>query len=571
MKYKYYNDVNVINKVSYPSPGNHTSIDIPPIINFIDRCGTVLTKPVITKQMRETHASQPFMTFDDDVEALYQAQIRRGEFAVNDLDLVVDMIFDAMAELPELAKALGGGISGILTLPNEEKAKGLTQIVEYLSEPQVPAKFCESYFARYSDKYFGDFIKNFNDPAPRGRKRVLFLAISPYFQILREAMFLRRLGYSPCLIYLRPIPEDLRTLMENTFDLTLKIPAHMGFLGAILDRLNVDLLHIQTWMVNAGLPLPRFAIERKPEAATVCEFYDIISVYAEKDIFFNVWSSDPITVELDFGIEEFVCNHADAVSMRCNPDVVATDMKNRWGAMPPTLQMWPYPVWEYTTFSEKKYSQDDGIIRFVYAGSLRVGAPEISVTVYFLPAVKKLLEQGFAVDIMHEPQTPVSTDIPHLRPYIELMEENPKFRILDGVPPHLLGKAISRYDFAFSFFDADFDTLKIKDIQRQTAIGTKSLSYVEAGLPMVVNSEFSDTAKFVNENGLGFSIRSNEIGNIKNIVENFDYAASVANIKNYVLNHSMEKEIWRLGDLYHTALTAKGHMPALAPNRPGVG
>lgn len=507
-------------------------------------------------------------TIDEQVEELYRARIRRGEFAINDLGLVIDMIFDAMAELPELAKALGGGVSGLLTMPQDRQHTILAQIIDYLAEPHVPTRFTDSYFGRFCDRFYGTFVRSFNAPPARNRKRVLFLADQPDFGNLRKAMFLRRIGYSPCLIFLHPIPEKVRRLIADLFDLSLLMPAHLGFLGAMLERLDVELMHIQTGTANHGLPLSRFAIERKPNAATVCEFSDIPSICVHREARRDIRPDDPLDVELDYAVERFVCRHADAVIMRPDPATIAPHLRARWGIVPPAIQMWPYPAWEFAHFDADKYSKEDGVTRLVFVGGIQAAFSENSLAPRLASVIRKLLAQGVAVDMFLDACAPLAPDTPDHRPLLDLMRENPRFRLLDGAPPHLLSKQIARYDFGFYMFDIDLGTPTIEDFQLRTAIPTAMLSYLEAGLPVLMGAEFSESAKFVTENGIGIAIKSNEIGRIAPLIDGFDCDAALERIKQYFANHGMEREIPRLKALYDTALAKKGLEPPVLASLP---
>ena len=78
--------------------------------------------------------------------------------------------------------------------------------------------------------------------------RIVFVARKPYYQILREARHLRRLGYHVTLVTLTPLPEAVRPAFSQAFEQILHLsagPDEQRELLALLRRLDPDILHVQ--------------------------------------------------------------------------------------------------------------------------------------------------------------------------------------------------------------------------------------------------------------------------------------------------------------------------------------
>ena len=121
---------------------------------------------------------------------------------------------------------------------------------------------------------------------------------------------------------------------------------------------------------------------------------------------------------------------------------------------------------------------------------------------------------------------------------------------MEGVPPECFSERIADYDFGILLFHFDPDAVRLGQGQVKGVIATKIFSYLEAGLPVLVNAEYENMAVFVEGNGLGIPIHTSEIGDIAGKITAFDYEASVSNIKRYNEKHGMGREIHRLVALY---------------------
>ncbi len=165
-------------------------------------------------------------------------------------------------------------------------------------------------------------------------------------------------------------------------------------------------------------------------------------------------------------------------------------------------------------------------------------------------AFRSLLSQGLAIDVLHDPNSPLDEADPRIGAYMDLARDFPRFRFKKGVPPDRLAQASSVYDYGLLLFDYDASGVRISESQRKGVVATKIFTYFEAGLPVLVNAEYEEMARIVTENGLGLAIHSRDLDRVAAKLSLFDYEKSVQNIHAFNERHGMDKEIGRLVDFY---------------------
>ncbi|MGB0683469.1 MAG: methyltransferase domain-containing protein [Magnetovibrionaceae bacterium] len=398
-----------------------------------------------------------------------------------------------------------------------------------------------------ADEVAGAFIRAVNESAGDGRT-IVHVSRWPYFQSLRQAAYLRERGVRVFLLCRDPGHKDLQDSWGRYFDGFAHASQSKRLLEKILAKLEPDVFHVECWMFNyylAGL-----VMDHRGGAKVVSEFYDITSVYMARDDLCRLW--DAPEVDLELAMEHRICTESDAVLTRM-PEPVHEELRERHGAMAPIVQFWPYPCPSFFAFQPEKPSKDDGIIRLVYTGGAfpldRYHPHEIFLGGGFLPMIKRLLDQGLALDVLHDPHRPLTeAEDEGFSAYFALTHQYPLFRVLPGVEPNLLAQATAHYDFGINLYEMSPYTLEGPG-QKDWSIGTKPFSYLEAGLPSIVNAE-RYTGRWTAENNLGISVAADEIDNLAQIIRDFDYDSCMKSIHAYNEEHSMDREIERLTAVY---------------------
>jgi len=395
---------------------------------------------------------------------------------------------------------------------------------------------------------FKPFIETVNSPSC-GTDTIVFISYQPHFVILREAMSLRRKGFKTFLLSVEPIKDNLRQLFEDQFDGISHLFHKVSLLGEIVRELQPRIFHVECWMTL--YPLSKIVIENKGDASVVCEFYDITSIYAEPENLYLSWPKK--IIDTDIETEKYILNQASAIVHRY-PQQVAEEWLESHGEKCANIEFQSYSCQEFTAYSDDKLSISDGVIRAVFAGGLVPfsdrHAPELYPELGMIHVFRHLLELGMEVNVFHSPHSTAIDEDHHFRPYMDLAEEFPRFKFLGSHPPDQLAKEICIYDFGILLSKMDFEVLKVTDRLLRGAVGTKLFSYLEAGLPVIVNAEYVEMARIVTENGLGIAITSHNLDSLEARIKNFDYKQSVKNIRQFNDRHNMDGEISRLVSLY---------------------
>lgn len=376
---------------------------------------------------------------------------------------------------------------------------------------------------------------------------VVFVAETPYFQILREALHLRSRGLACYLLCRRSVPSALEATFDRAFDGVLVLPAMVEF-ASLIGALRPRLFHIQLWMWKYHLG--RLLLDASQGVPVVCEFYDITSVYASRDAMARHWG--PTVVDLDLACEAEVWRRADGIISRFPLELTGA-LRTHLGGQGKVMEFQPWPTPEFLSYHTPKLSTASGRRHLVFAGGIIPPndrhPPQLFPSWHMHQSIRSLLRQGFAVHVLHDPHRDVSA-APEFAPYRALQAEFNTFRLLPGVSPDRLAERLAAYDFGLVLSYMDPERSALTQQQFGLAIGTKLFSYFEAGLPVIVNAEFTRQAALVEENGLGFAVRSTEIDDLGPRVAAFDRDAAGRAVRDFNHRNAMSERIDDLVNFY---------------------
>ncbi|NYZ16574.1 hypothetical protein HL658_28860 [Azospirillum sp. RWY-5-1] len=376
---------------------------------------------------------------------------------------------------------------------------------------------------------------------------VLFVASIPYFMILREAIHLRRNGFRVFLLSLHEPEPAVRSLFRAHFDGMAHAGGNLFVLRGILRASAPAVFHVQCWMWHYHLA--RMAIEARRDAKVVCEFYDVTSVYAERDFLCMNWTNRE--VDFDLHMEDHILHNADGVITRF-PEATMRAWERRFGAMPPwiTMQTWPCP--DFMDDGGPKLSEQDGALHLVYAGGIVPGTlePMLFPEVTMPDAFRRLLRQGIRIDLLHDPNRRINPDDPVYQPYIRLQREFAGFRIIDGAPPDRVASRLKLYDFGMLLMNFDLGSVQIREEQRTGVMATKLYTYLEAHIPFVVNAEYTAMARFAEEHGIGIAVSTDQLDRLEGILRAADRDRLNANIRTFNDRFGMPRRIHDLIGFY---------------------
>ncbi|MEE9382927.1 MAG: hypothetical protein V3V08_05885 [Nannocystaceae bacterium] len=391
--------------------------------------------------------------------------------------------------------------------------------------------------------------------AAAGSRQVLFIARRPYFSIVREALHLRERGWTCHLVYLEPHAQGLEACIASAFAGSWRIQNSLLLLEALLRRVHTGVVHVQTWQFDYHTTV---AVQRAcTHVPVVAEFVDVASLIGDLELLALRFPIDD--VKLDLAMEGEICREADAVLTRFAPPAWRV-LSESHGRLTRFMVFWPYPSPKFCCHEPQAYAPPTGRpVRAVYAGGVS-GPPVPNVPVHAfggqtLPEVFRcLLEQGIEVDVLHDPYRPLGVDTGLHTAYRDLLSAFPTFRMVDGAPPDLLPARIAGYDLGLMAFKVPPQGYWTRPELIQYGIGTKIFPYLEAGLPVLVTSEFEAASRLVQEHGLGLSIPSEELGSFAQHLRPHAFLDWRTNVARYVEAHGMHREIVRLEALYDELL-----------------
>lgn len=402
---------------------------------------------------------------------------------------------------------------------------------------------------RYLDRQVGmdpckSFIEMVNNNET-GAKRVVFIARRPFFQILREAYYLRKNGWRTFLIHMDMGGSDIQT----GFEAVLVVPGHLWLLDTLIKRLDAEVFHVQCLFMDNIMGVSVVRAERR--GACVCEFYDVTSVFAPRDALCIKWN--PRIVDMELLLEKTVCREADAVITRF-PAPVHEELRRRHGGLTRIIEFQPYPCPEFICYSDDKLSEKDGAVRLVYAGMFVPKDKDYPKELFpernQCETFRRLMAQGLRLDVFCASQQAFEVNEGTFADYHKLAEEDPHFRLLASAPPDVLAQAMAPYDFAINLFDLGLEESLNRDSHIKNVTSAKIFSYLEAGLPVIVTAEYEYMARIIEDNKLGFAVTGDEIDSVAELIKTFDYKSCVESIKSFNEEFGMDKQIKRITALY---------------------
>ena len=83
-------------------------------------------------------------------------------------------------------------------------------------------------------------------------------------------------------------------------------------------------------------------------------------------------------------------------------------------------------------------------------------------------------------------------------------------------------------------------------------MGTKNYTYLEAGLPILVNDEYSYCKELVEKNSIGIAVKSKDLRNIDRILKNIDIYNLKKNVKKFNVKNNLFEKYNELSSFYES-------------------
>lgn len=387
----------------------------------------------------------------------------------------------------------------------------------------------------------GKIIARINSPSDK--KKILYITITPSFNLLRQSIYLRKNGnYETILLMENPW---LFKLMEEHFD-TVYIYDTYYELATILKEARPYLIHVQGSMMGSDFIC--ILAKSLSNSKIIFEFYDVPSLTINKEDSIAAWGKE--NTELGFFAEQFACENADGIILGYANEA-ADIVKKQYNIKAPLLEFHSYVCNEFLVNGNSvKYSQEDGRIHLVYGGV--VYTPNHPKKVFdshqFHELIKEVTKQGICLDIYTTPHISTIKFKQFFPDYITISQENNLFRFMKGLPLGEAANEFSRYDFGMILYIID----QVSSINKSNKIRLlgKFFFYLEAGLPILASEEFEYVSKLIREYEIGIVVSQKDIYNLSQIIPMYDYEKLRKNVITAREKFSMGTHIDKLIGFY---------------------
>lgn len=377
---------------------------------------------------------------------------------------------------------------------------------------------------------------------PSDKKKVLFLAGLPTFNIVEISMYLRKTGEFETIL-LTESPW-LSSFFQENFN---KVYVYNSYyeVAHILLSSKPDIIHA---LGSARYYFLGALAKCFNNAGIISAFIDPPSFEPGADNPEEL-SKKPEDTQLDCFSEEFLFKQADGIIMTMNRYFAGDILRQRYHSKIPLLEFPTYACNEFFK-EEEKYSKKDGNIYLVYGGVIGPSdkPKEIFGATQFIDIARSLIHQGFCFHMYLSPYfSPIQTKKLYAD-YVQLAETSPGFGFKHGFQLDKAIEEFSRYDYASMIHDTK--GLIMNKFHFETCISSKFFTYISAGLPIIVVKDIGYIASLVREYEIGIVIDQDEIGSLAEIMKGYDYKKLQENVKKAREDFTMEKHINRLIEFY---------------------
>lgn len=397
--------------------------------------------------------------------------------------------------------------------------------------------------------------------SPNTKKKILFIAGEPLFNIVGISIYLRNTGkYETILILENPW---LVNFFKQYFDFVYVYNSYYEVAHILLSS-KPYMIHVQSSNNYNFL-----GVMAKCLSATCVTFAfnDIPSIGKDSVDISEKASDTPHVSRLDFLSEKFLFERADGILLTMNALPVVEVLRLRYKIIMPLLDFPMYISDEFASYQKKPLHNNNGKIHLVYGGIIApADAPKGTLgEVQFLSLAKSITSSGLCFHMYTSPHFSPFQIKKMFAEYLQLAAEEPNFTFKRGLPLDKAIEEFSQYDFAVLI--GLFDGIEFSKVSYGTCTSSKFFTYLAAGLPIIVSEEYSYLASLVRKYEIGIVINQREIFSLSEIIKKYDYEKLKINVKRAMEDFSMKKHIDRLIQFYEQAVVAKTHSHKLMAHK----
>lgn len=120
-----------------------------------------------------------------------------------------------------------------------------------------------------------------------------------------------------------------------------------------------------------------------------------------------------------------------------------------------------------------------------------------------------------------------------------------------SLPAQHIAREISCYDFGL-WIHPRTDISRVQDWMWNTAIGNKFYTYLESGLPLILNDDLRYGAELVRKNDVGLVVSYNNLDSLDTVLAGTDVTSLNENVRSIRRDLTMSRHVGRLEAFYET-------------------
>lgn len=274
-----------------------------------------------------------------------------------------------------------------------------------------------------------------------------------------------------------------------------------------------------------------------PQCVVIFEPYDWLRLFfADPKLMCSewYWSKDEFSVAM--AAESECLAWYDGIVSKEEPNAVSR-------IAPHAISFLPYIAYKSMRHSKRRFN--GGKPSLVWAGSI-ISSQASSVLFgdnKILPIFKRISNQEYSIQIItgHDDMEAFAKALPEYALYVE---SNPTARFIPGMGRTDLIDWLSQHgDYGLLLAG---DASEARQYGMATTFASKLITYLAAGLPVIVSNEFEYCAALVRKWGVGIVVSQSEIDNLHSVIAHVRYEVLKFNIRIWQQQESLDRHIENL-------------------------
>lgn len=340
------------------------------------------------------------------------------------------------------------------------------------------------------------------------KKEIIFVKRNPQVRIYKEAWAIKK-----------RFPDYKLILIGNKID--------EEFFSEVFDEiLYYNTLQELIQYITSNEPLV-YHVHAEPniEPAIVAEHSKVPVVYDVYDFSGVRYGLENLPIE-ERKYEKFALENCSAIVFKFPESILDYYREHGYKIDVPVMTYMDYCVDDYFSTG----MPEENVLSLVYAGVLNPThwPREKYGNNQYYDIVEQVVRQQIYYNIYINKWQVESEN--EYRDYLDLMKKNEYLKFNFSRPQSVLQNEIKDKSFGVSFHN--FYVTNHNPLFGETSIGNKLSTYLEAGLPVIVSDNLKLNTKVVEDMGVGFGVPLDNMGNLREIIESYDYRKLKQNVLN---------------------------------------